>query len=136
MTAGAVGTLPPGLCIPTVIEEIDASWIADLLATCGLLGEARVARIERRVIGDQKGFLSATVRVAIHYDRPAPESPASLVVKIEPPAGGFRDAERDVDAFAREVRFYRDVAGHLPLRLPRVYFADARRDGSALVMKT
>lgn len=137
MTLGAIAHRPRDVVagVPTRVEDIDAPWIADVLARAGLLGDREVARIERRVIGDQKGFLSATVRVAIEYDRPAGDAPSSLVVKIEPPQGAFRDAERRVDAFAREVRFYRDLAPGLPLRLPRVHFATAHADGSALVME-
>ena len=64
-----------------------------ILADAGLLRDARVTRVEHRIIGEEKGFLSVTARVAIDYDGPADGAPrpASLVVKIEPPAGQFRD---------------------------------------------
>ena len=121
--------------MPSRIEQVDGRWIEEILADAGLLRDACVTRVEHRVIGDEKGFLSVTARVAIDYDGPAEGAPRSLVVKIEPPAGQFRDAERRVDAFAREIRFYREMAPGLTLRLPRVVFADARDDGSALVME-
>lgn len=121
--------------VPGRVEEIDAAWIEDVLAAAGVLGEARVVRVVPCVIGAERGFLSATLRVAIEYDRPVRGAPRAVVAKIEPPAGTFRDAERRVGAFAREVRFYRELARGLPLRLPHVYFAEAGADGSALVME-
>lgn len=126
---------PDRAVIPRSLEEIDERWLAQVLRDTGLLQNTRVTRVERRVIGEEKGFLSVTARVAIDYDGPADGAPRSLVVKIEPPAGQFRDAERRVDAFTREIRFYRELAPGLTLRLPRVVFADARGDGSALVME-
>jgi len=122
--------------VPAHVEGIDAPWIESVLDAAGVLGDAHVSAVERRVIGAERGFLSATVCVELAYAHdPPPGTPRSLVVKIEPPAGTFRDAERRVDAFAREVRFYRELAPLLPIRLPRVYFAAAGDDGSALVME-
>ncbi len=134
-TAVARAAWSRGTAMPARIEDVDERWIEDILADAGLLRDARVTRVEQRVIGEEKGFLSVTARVAIDYDGAADGAPRSLVVKIEPPAGQFRDAERRVDAFEREIRFYRELAPGLTLRLPRVVFADARGDGSALVME-
>jgi aminoglycoside phosphotransferase (APT) family kinase protein len=136
MTTATIAPLRADPPVPGHVEEIDAPWVEHVLDAAGMLGEARVAGVARRVIGAEKGFLSATVRVELAYaGEPPPGTPRSLVVKIEPPAGTFRDAERRVDAFSREVRFYRELASLLPIRLPRVYFAAAREDGSALVME-
>lgn len=134
MTAMAQ-VVPTRTRMPASIDDVDERWIEQVLTDAGFLHDARVTRVERRVIGDQKGFLSVTARVAIEYDRPAGTAPRSLVVKIEPPAGVFLDTARRFDAFAREIRFYRDMAPTLSLRLPRVWFADTRPDGSALVME-
>ena len=121
--------------MPAGIDDVDERWIERVLDDAGLLGAARVARVDRRVIGAEKGFLSVTARVAIDYDGSAPDAPRSLVVKIEPPAGVFRDAAHRSDAFSREIRFYHEVAPGSTLCLPRVVFADTRDDGSALVME-
>lgn len=121
--------------MPASIDDVDEHWIEAILGDAGILRDGSVTRIERSVIGDQKGFLSVTARVAIDYDSAAVDAPRSLVVKIEPPAGVFRDAAHRFDAFGREIRFYRELAPRLSLRLPRVWFADSRADGSALVME-
>lgn len=121
--------------MPASIQAVDERWIAAILGEAGVLGDARVRRVERRVIGAEKGFLSVTARVAIDYDGPSGDAPRSLVVKIEPPAGQFLDAARRFDAFAREIRFYRELGAGSTLRLPRVLFAHAGDDGSVLVME-
>jgi len=72
--------------------------------------------------------MSLIVQVGIAYATAPPDgAPASLVAKLEPAAGAFREAERRFGAFDREIRFYREVAGRVPLRLPRIYYADAAR---------
>ena len=58
-----------------------------------------------------------------------------MVVKLEPAAGVFRDTERNYRAFEREALFYKDVAGGVDVRVPRVYHAHAGEDGSVLVME-
>ncbi|MBY0274364.1 ecdysteroid 22-kinase family protein [Candidatus Binatia bacterium] len=134
--AGARVVSPaPASAMPASIEHVDERWIAAILAEAAVLGDARVRRIARRVIGAEKGFLSVTARVAIDYDGPAGDAPRSVVVKIEPPAGQFLDAARRFDAFAREIRFYRELGPGSTLRLPRVLFAHAGDDGSVLVME-
>lgn len=135
MTAMAQVAATRERTMPACIDDVDERWIEDVLGDAGILRDARVTRVTRRVIGDQKGFLSVTACVAIEYDGPATGAPRSLVVKIEPPAGVFRDAAHRFDAFGREIRFYREIAPRLSLRLPRVWFADSRADGSALVME-
>lgn len=61
--------------------------------------------------------------------------PASLVAKLEPGSGSFRDAERRYGAFDREIRFYREVAGRVPVRMPRVFYAETSDDGKVLLME-
>ncbi|MBM4246534.1 MAG: DUF1679 domain-containing protein [Deltaproteobacteria bacterium] len=134
-TMRPTGPPAPRRPLPARIEEVDEGWLERILADAGLLDGARVTRVERCVIGAEKGFLSVTARVAIDYEGAAPAAPRSLIVKIEPPAGAFRDAAHRSDAFPREIRLYREMAPRVTLRLPRVLFADTRDDGSALVME-
>ena len=61
--------------------------------------------------------------------------PSSTVAPGKPAEGTFRDAERNYRAFEREALFYRDVAGHVDVRVPRVFHSHAGPDGSVLVME-
>jgi hypothetical protein len=122
--------------VPRNVEEITAEWIAEALCAGGVADLPPVIAVSTRTIGAARGFLSVTVQVGIEYAGPAPVgAPASLVAKIEPADGSFREAERRFGAFDREIRFYRDVAGRVPLRLARIYYADGADDGKVLLME-
>lgn len=124
---------------PQTIADISANWIEEVLREAGAISGDRVERIALRPIGESRGFLSCMAAVDLTFagaaDGVASSGPASVVVKLEPAAGAFRDKERDFKAFEREAWFYRDVAGHVDVRVPRVYYAHSSADGSALVME-
>jgi len=120
---------------PTSVDEISAPWIEEVLRAAGAISDGRIADVELQPIGAEVGFLSRMAVARVSYDGPVPDAPDSFVVKLEPAAGAFRDAERETRAFEREVLFYHDVAGHLDLRLPRVYHALFSPEASVLVME-
>jgi hypothetical protein len=123
------------LPIPQSVAEISAAWIEEVLRASGALADGRVAGVEVRPIGEGVGFLSCVAVVGIRYEPAEAKGPATVVVKLEPAAGSFRDTERETQAFTREVDFYRDIAGGVDVRVPRVYYAVAGPEGSALVME-
>jgi len=120
---------------PQSIAEISPAWIEEALRSAAAIGTERVAGVELRPIGEGQGFLSTMAAVKVEYDPPTAKAPTSVVVKLEPAAGTFRDTERETNAFAREVDFYRDVAPGLDVRVPRIYYAVADGTGMALVME-
>lgn len=121
---------------PQTVEEITPEWLGEALRVGGLSEVPAIRALRRKVIGTEKGFLSQTVRVEIDYAGPAVAGvPSSVVAKIEPESGTFRDAERGSKAFEREISFYRELAVRLPIRLPRIYFSDVSEAGRALVME-
>ena len=110
--------------------------MTDVLRGGGVLGRgAAVVGCEATVIGHDFGFLSRMLRVALRYDGPAPGAPPSVVVKLEPAAGEYRTFGDELHAFAREIRFYREVAAVVPLRLPRLYHGDLDGECGVLVME-
>jgi Phosphotransferase enzyme family len=126
------------LATPQTIAEISAGWIDELLRSAGAISSQRAAAVAVRPIGDSVGYLSSMAAVGLTYDAPAADGksgPESVVVKLEPAAGTFRDAERNSRAFEREAYFYRDISSSIDVRVPRVYFAHVEADGSALVME-
>jgi Phosphotransferase enzyme family len=127
------------LAIPQNVGEISAAWIDEVLRSAGAISSERVVGVGLRPIGESQGFLSSMAAVDLTYDAAATDSaaagPASVVVKLEPAAGTFRDTERNYRAFEREALFYHEVAGGVDVRVPQVYFAHAGADGSVLVME-
>lgn len=103
-------------------EEITPEWITHALREGGFLKDASVKSIEKKILGEGKGFLSSVVQVKIEYDADEKGAPSSVVVKIEPEEGEFHDFGEELNAFQREIRFYREVAHNVPIRLPEIYF--------------
>lgn len=122
--------------IPQAVDQVTAAWLTHALRAGGVLDDGTaVVDCRRTVIGQGIGFLSRVLRVAMVYDRPAPGAPASAVVKLEPDAGEYRTFGDELHAFEREIRFYREVAAVVPVRLPRLYYADAQAGQGVLVME-
>jgi hypothetical protein len=128
------------IATPQTIEQISAPWIEEVLRGAGAISAEHVADVALRPIGASQGFLSSMAAVDLTYESStaagdAARAPASVVVKLEPAAGAFRDVERNYKAFEREALFYRNVAGRVDVRVPRVFYAHAGPDGSVLVME-
>jgi Phosphotransferase enzyme family len=128
------------LATPQTIAEISAAWIDVVLRGAGAIAAGQVVGVALRPIGESQGFLSSMAAVDLTYDAATKAGagaggPSSVVVKLEPAAGAFRDAERNYKAFEREALFYRSVAGQVDVRVPRVYHAEAGPEGSVLVME-
>ncbi len=104
-------------------DEITPEWINHALREGGVLKEDSVKFLKKDILGEGIGFLSSVVRVRIEYDPHGENAPLSVVVKIEPEEGDFREFGDELHAFQREIRFYKEVAGNVPIRLPRVYYA-------------
>lgn len=120
---------------PMHVDEITPEWLTHALTDGGYLKEASVKSIEKKILGDAKGFLSSVVLVKIDYDTPQKDAPSSVVVKIEPEAGDFKDFGDELNAFQREIRFYKEVAGNLSIRLPKLYYAVDKPPAYSMVME-
>jgi fructosamine-3-kinase len=120
---------------PNSVAEISASWVEEKLRASGAISDAHITAIKLRPIGAGVGFLSSVAVVELTYGSPGPGAPASVVVKLEPAAGAFRDAERKSNAFEREVRFYCDVSAHAGARVPRCYYAHSSPEASVLMLE-
>lgn len=106
---------------PIHVDDISAAWLERELRDAGVLHDAAITAIAKRQVGACSGFLSAVAHVDLRYDRADPDGPSSLIVKLQPDAGPFMQIQTELQAFSREIRFYREVAPTLPVRLARVY---------------
>lgn len=59
----------------------------------------------------------------IEYDQVEQDAPKSVVVKIAPKEESFQEYSEKLNAFQREIRFYKEVARNVPIRLPVVYYS-------------
>lgn len=67
-------------------------------------------------------------------DRTPPGAPLSLILKRPAPSEASRAQMRLVKAYRTEVRFYRDIAPTIDLRVPRCYFSHIDDDGDDFVL--
>jgi hypothetical protein len=117
------------------VNEITLEWLTGALRHGAVLdGNTSVVSVASEVIGEGIGFLSCVARVALEDDRDLPEALASVVVKLEPGAGGFRDIGVGLHAFEREIRFYQEVAPTAPIRLARMFYAATQPPDYAIAM--
>ena len=124
------GTAPA--MIPITPGEITPRWLTAVLRSAGAIDRALVVRVEREMVGEDRGFTGAIARLRLSYDRPEPGAPASLIAKMplaeRTVASSLREAQRpdlarlarDHERSLREARFYRAM-GPEPEFAPRVY---------------
>lgn len=116
-------------------DEITPEWVTHALKNNGYLENSFIKKIDKKILGEAKGLLSSVVRVGIEYDRKEENAPSSVVVKIEPEEGDFINFNNEFRAFQREIKFYREVAPNIPIRLPKFYYAVDEPPAYSLVLE-
>lgn len=119
--------------IPRSLDDITPEWLNQHVFPDH--SHNPVTDLNHDIIGDDRGFLSQTVRVETSRPGTKSEAPPSFVVKIRPESEESKKAEAVLNGFEREVRFYSEVAQNTEARLCEVYFAATSDDGAALVME-
>lgn len=116
-------------------EEVTADWITFALRAGGVLKKSTVKTLKKEIVGGGRGFLSSVVRASLDYDREEKDAPKSVVVKIEPESDTFHRFGDELNAFQREIRFYKEVASNVPIRLPILYFSVDEPPAYSMVME-
>ncbi len=71
------------------------------------------------LFGAGAGVIGMVCRLHLEGD----DCPASIIAKFPSPAEENRAVAASYDMYGREYRFYRDIAGGLPLRVPATYYS-------------
>jgi len=109
------------LRIPDTSDEIDADWLSKAL---GL----PVTSFEAEFL--EGGVLADAYRLhEIRYVSRVADAPTSVIVKLASRSEKRRDMAIDNGAYRKELGFFRDLAGEMPMRSPAVH--RALSDGSA-----
>jgi ecdysteroid kinase len=118
-------SMPPGaLPVPVRPEELTPDWLTESLRHAGVLSPAgRVIAFDSQRVGQGAGFAGQIARVRLRYAAPEPSAPASLIAKFATEHAPTREMLGSVDGYAREVRFYRELAPEIGIGTPRCYFA-------------
>ncbi len=109
--------------IPTTIEEVSAAWLAQVT---GL--DVRSVRAEQ--IGKGIGVSSALYRLHLQGSG----CPTSVVVKLPALDEAAVFTSTVLRMYIREVRFFAELAGECPVRVPAGYHGDVDEESSRFVV--
>ncbi len=109
------------LTIADTPDALTPEWLTEALTTSGSLVGARIVSAEHRPLGT--GQMCDSVRLHLTYDEPD-AGPATLVAKLPAADEGSRATAKAFRSYEKEVRFYQELADRLPVRTPRVHYAD------------
>ena len=112
-------------------EALTVDWVAHALRAAGHLDTGTVASIEQTPVGT--GQMCDSVRLTLRYDR-ATDAPASVIAKLPAADETSRATALSLGSYENEVRFYQQLAPHLPIRTPRVFHADIDVETASFIL--
>lgn len=118
----AIAGLEIGL--PRGEVEVTPAWLTAALQASGALPpERQVTQAACARIGEGVGLLSLLYRLTLTYDAPSPGAPASVVLKLPTVDPTMRYLANSLNAYGREVKFYREIAASAPFAAPGCHAA-------------
>lgn len=114
---GGMGDVP----IIDAPGELTPTWLTTALVEGGHLDGGVVVGVEVRPLGT--GQMSRSLRVSLEYDGPS-GGPSSLIAKLPADDEQTRTTAAAMRSYEKEVRFYQQLAGDLPVPTPTVFHAD------------
>jgi hypothetical protein len=117
--------------------HITPAGLTSLLREAGALRAGAVTAIAVEPIGVGAGFLGQVARLRLSYDRTEEAAPLTLVGKLPTVDPGGREICRLFKFYEREIRFYRELTGRVPVRVPRCYASvmDVAADDYLILME-
>ncbi|GJM39271.1 MAG: phosphotransferase [Acidimicrobiales bacterium] len=117
--------------IPGSPGDLTPEWITNAMRDAGALPHGRVREIRIESISDGgTGFTGETVRVTLTTEG-ADGAPESVIAKFPTRERQNRGMLENFDAYAREIRFYREFAHRMPCPTP-TFLGGAYDEGSSL----
>lgn len=108
--------------IPSV-SDLSAAWFTDMLRASGALdAQAEVASVTLSPFGSAESMMSALHRATLDYHGTT-DAPRSLIVKLASESDRQRFIADMFRFYAREIRFYGELAAKVPIRAPRCFLA-------------
>ena len=108
--------------LPDVPSEISVGWIRQQFETAGIDGSTLRSVVSARI---GTGLIGDSYRLELEWhDGPPVGAPASLIAKLPAADPTSRRAGVELGNYEREVRFYREVAATIPVRLARCWAAE------------
>jgi hypothetical protein len=117
--------------------EAAAGWVAEALQEAGIPYATGLRTVEPEPLDRGCGVFGEVTRLRLGYGCPAPGAPASVILKLPSSRPTNRARGASFRLYEREVRFYREIAPTLSLRVPRCYrsWLDADGGSSGLLLE-
>jgi len=112
-------------------EALTAEWLTEALGAAGHLDGRRVSEATWASIGT--GQMCDCYRLTLRYDGPV-AAPTSLVAKLPAADATTRSTAGALRLYESEVDFYQQLAPHLPVRTPRVFYVDQDIEATSFVL--
>jgi len=111
-------TLP---AIADTPAALTAEWVTSALRASGTLTDGTVTGVELSPVGT--GQMCDSLRVTLRFDRDV-EMPPTMIAKLPAADETSRATALALRNYENEVRFYQQLAPHLPVHTPAAYYAD------------
>ena len=103
------------------LPNVNASWVADVLDEAGFPLAGTLQAVDPEPLDGGSGVFGEIIRLRLSYEGRGPRDPAALILKLPSSRPANRARGRAFGLYEREVRFYREIAPSLDLRVPRCY---------------
>ena len=119
----------PIACTP---DALTPAWLTLALRFSGDLSpSARVVDVAVQPVGT--GQMCGAVRLRLRYEG-ASDAPVTLIAKLPAADPTSRATAVSLRSYEHEVRFYQQLAPHLPVRTPRAFYADVDQEAADFVL--
>jgi hypothetical protein len=121
--------------VPSTMDEVTARWLEDVLREARSLAPGTsVASLGVEPLGEGVGLLGELARLRPVYSGAAEDLPETMIVKLPSSHEVNRYRGNQFGFYAREIRFYDEIAAKLELRVPRCYHAAIDGDAGCFVL--
>lgn len=117
---------------PTTPDDLTAAWLTNVLRTSHP-GAGTVTGFRWDLVAEQ-GAAGVVGRALLHYDRPEPEAPGSVVIKFATSHAPVRTLMHRLGLYRTEVEFYRQLSADAGIATPRSYYADIDTESGFFVL--
>ena len=120
--------------IPATLADLTADWLTHTLRDHGRLGAVAVRSLAVESIGRGTGLLCQLARLTLDYAPGSAPGPRTIIAKLASDDADTRAMVGLFRFYEREVRFYEELAAHVPIPVPRCFAASFDPDAGTFAL--
>lgn len=120
--------------IPSTFDDITAAWLTAALRERGRLPRGSVTSVQVTRFGEGVGLMGQTARMSVTFSDDVVGLPTSYVIKIAATAEANRAMGVHYRIYEKEVRFYRELAGSVPVTTAEAFIAEFDPSSSDFIL--